>query len=194
MSDTNKITGLLQAVQSGNEAARDDLIQAVYGHLRRLARSRMSQERPGHTLEPTALVHEAYLRLEKHLGDGWEGRAHFFSAVAESMRRILIDYARRRNSEKRGGGESPLPLLDLDVATERSGSWDDLDEALDDLEQRDSRGCTVVKLRYFAGLSVEEIAASLEVSPRTVKTDWALCRSWLRRRLSPDAPSTEEGP
>lgn len=172
----------------GGEAAAD-LLPLVYEELRKLARARMARERPGQTLQPTALVHEAYLRLS---GDGdapWASRAQFFAAAAEAMRRILIEKARRSRRRKRGGGRRRVTLdeglLQAEPAPEEILA---LDQAIDRLEARDAAMARVVKLRYFAGLTVEETALALETSPRTVKRLWTAGRAWLHRELTRPAP------
>ena len=194
----NDVTILLRMASDGDSQAAADLLPLVYEELRRLARSKMSRERDagaGQTLQPTALVHEAYMRL---LGpDGaqlrWEGRAHFFGAAARAMRRILVERARSRGRVKRGGGNARVALADDALAVEPPG--DDLlalDEALERLEQRDRRKAEVVMLRFFAGLTIEEIAAALSVSPATVKNDWTFARAWLHRELAKDGETTGE--
>lgn len=169
---------------TGGEAAAD-LLPLVYEELRKLARARMARERPGQTLQPTALVHEAYLRLS---GDGdapWASRAQFFAAAAEAMRRILIEKARRSRRRKRGGGRRRVTLdeglLQAEPAPEEILA---LDQAIDRLEARDAAMARVVKLRYFAGLTVEETALAIETSPRTVKRLWTAGRAWLHRELT----------
>ncbi|TWT39508.1 ECF-type sigma factor [Blastopirellula retiformator] len=174
-----------QAFQSGDPAAADRLFPLVYDELRRLASSHLDREKPGHTLQPTALVHEAYLRL---LGGEepptWNSRGHFFSAAAVAIRRILIDHARRKQSQKRGG-EMERQALD-DVVAALPEPREDLlalDEALDRLKQIDARAAQVVELLYFAGLTLSEAAAVMETSPRTTRRLWAYARAWLRREL-----------
>ena len=170
----NPLTELLAAVSNGDPAAQGELWSVIYGELRRVAQQQMAGEAPGHTLQPTALVHEAYFRL---FGDNkvqWANRRHFFSAAAEAMRRIRVDDARRRGRLKRGGGERPGAMLDAPPVFDQDPTeMLVVDEALSGLEQTDTRKAQVVKLRYFAGLTVDECAAALEVSPRTVVKDWA---------------------
>ncbi|MBL8879325.1 MAG: sigma-70 family RNA polymerase sigma factor [Phycisphaerales bacterium] len=176
------VTRLLAAAAAGDHAAPEQLLPLVYGELIRIARSRMTGERAGHTLQPTALVHEAYLRIvgvDNTLID-WRNRAHFYHVAAEAMRRILVDHARRRLRVKRGGGRQPAALDTLDVPADAES--DDilaLDEAICRLEERDPRAAQVVRLRYYAGLSVEDTAAALDLSPRTVKREWSFARAWL---------------
>ncbi|GJQ30081.1 MAG: extracytoplasmic sigma factor ECF [Phycisphaerae bacterium] len=180
-----QVTLLLEAVSAGDSKASAELLPLVYEHLRRLARSRLAGEAPGQTLQPTALVHEAYLKL---VGDGdvrWNNRGHFFAAAALAMRRILVDRARARGRVKHGGGRRREDMHEADVADE-SGSTDlvALDDALRDLETKDRRRYDVVMLRYFAGLSIEETARALDVAPSTVKADWAVARARLFRVMA----------
>jgi RNA polymerase sigma factor (TIGR02999 family) len=180
------VTELLQRWQRGDAAAADALIPRVYADLRRLAASRLRGERSGHTLQPTALVHEAWLRLESQHGSGWENREQFFAIAAQAMRRILVDYARRRLAAKRGAGAAALDVDDLadglaaPVADERLVA---LDQALHELAKLDERQARIVELRFFAGLSVEETAQVLRVSETTVKREWATARAWLFREI-----------
>lgn len=163
--------------------ADDELLAATYHELRRIARQRLASG-PGASLVPTELVHEAYLRLNVGEQTPWESRAHFFSAAAESMRRILIDRARAKSTLKRGEGRDNVALLEDDqISDEQPEELLELDVALAELEVHDSRLALMVKLRYFAGLSVPETAATLEVAERTIFRDWALAKSWLRMRI-----------
>jgi len=156
----------------------------LYPELKRMARAQLHREREGHALQPTALVHEAYLRLVGHTRQTWGNRAHFFAAAANTMRRILIEEARARNAQKRKGATTAIPLDDGVMLTyAQSEELLDLDQALTELEQLSSRQARVVELRYFAGLSVPEIATALGVNPRSVDRDWAAARAWLRNRL-----------
>jgi RNA polymerase sigma factor (TIGR02999 family) len=179
MSD---VTQILHAIEAGDPKAAAELLPLVYDELRKLAAARLAEEKPGQTLQATALVHEAYVRLVG--GDqpqNWRGRGHFFAAAAEAMRRILIDHARHKQTLKAGGGRRRLDLDDIDPAL---GEGDDrllvLDEALRQLEAEDPRKAELVKLRFFAGLTAEEAAAVLGVSTSTAEKDWAYARSWLR--------------
>jgi RNA polymerase sigma factor (TIGR02999 family) len=172
-------------MREGRREAFDEMLPLVYAELRRLAQSRIARERPGRTLQATGLVHEAYLRLVGDESLAWENRGHFFAAAAEAMRRILIERARRRNSLKRGGGNTPLPFDDellLDSAPDASLLA--LHEALEQLEATDPERGQVVKLRYFAGLSVDETARALDVSPRSVNRLWSSARAWLHREIA----------
>src|SRR5262249_23376697 len=182
MSD---VTRLLDAAAAGDGRAAADLLPAVYAELRKLAAARLADERPGQTLQPTALVHEAYLRL---VGDGqardWNGRGHFLAPAAEAMRRIRVDSARRKKAEKHGGRWARQELIDADLAVDTSG--DDLfavDEALSRLAAVDPRAARLVEVRFFLGLTLEEAAAHLGLQERTAYRDWAYARAWLRQAL-----------
>lgn len=180
-----RVTRLLAGIAGGDRHATEELLPLVYAELRRLARVKMARERPGQTLTPTALVHEAYLRLVGDDESGWENRRHFLAAAAEAMRRILIERARSRGAEKRGG-DRRRTSLDEAVALADGPSPDllALDAALTRLEARDSRMSDVVELRYFAGLTVEETASALDTSPRTVDRLWKGAKAWLYREMS----------
>ena len=179
----NEVTRVLSAIEAGDPQAAEQLLPLVYDELRRLAARRLAGEGPGHTLQPTALVHEAYLKLVgADPQQPWNGRGHFFAAAAEAMRRILIDRARHKQTRKAGGGRRRLDLDDLEPARE-AGDGDRLlalDEALRRLEAEDPRKAELVKLRFFAGLGAEQAAAALGVSLSTAEKDWAYARSWLR--------------
>jgi len=178
-----QITLLLQQAELGSKLA-DELLPLIYDELRKLARSRMARERPGQTLQATALVHEAYLRL---LGDdvSWDSRGHFFAAAAEAMRRILVEQARRKARIRHGGELQRVTDAPEEFAIEAEGSADmlDLDEALSRLEDLDATMANVVKLRYFAGLNVDEAARALVISPRAVNRHWTAARAWLSNEL-----------
>jgi RNA polymerase sigma-70 factor, ECF subfamily len=179
-----EVTRLLLAWNDGDEAALEKLIPLVHGELHRLARLYMRRERPGHTLQTTALVNEAYLRLIDAGQRRWQNRAHFFAISARLMRRILVDFARARGNLKRGGGAGRVSLDSaVVVAPEQGSDLVALDEALERLAGLNPRQGRVVELRYFGGLSEEEIAEVLKVSPRTVRSDWSLARAWLYREL-----------
>jgi len=180
------VTRILNAIERGDAKATDTLLPLVYEELRLLAARKLSHESPGQTLQATALVHEAYLRLVGEQNQNWTGHAHFFRAAAEAMRRILIDSARRRKSEKRGGNRQRVDLEE--AATEgREACWPDdliaLDEALAKLAEGDPAQAEVVKLRYFAGLTVEQTAEILGISATTAKLHWAYARAWLLREI-----------
>jgi RNA polymerase sigma factor (TIGR02999 family) len=182
MAEDN-VTQFLRAVNSGSNEAYGDLLQLVYAELRSLAGALMRRERGYRTLQPTALVHEAYLRLALP-EPRWESRAHFFGAAAQAMRRILVEHARRRLSHKRGGGLKRITFQDLDVrAEDLQFDLIALNEALTALGEVDQRLVRVVELRYFAGCSLEETAELLDLAPATVKRDWAYARAWLLERL-----------
>jgi RNA polymerase sigma factor (TIGR02999 family) len=183
-SPANQLTELLQSWSKGDEGAIEKLMPLVYGELHRLARRYMADERPGHTLQTTALVHEAYLRLVDTAHANWDGRAHFFAVCARVMRRILVDWARSRQAEKRGGAVPSLELHEAVAVSGRSGT--DLvaiDDALTALTAVDQRKGQIVELRFFGGLSVKETADVLKVSEETVQRDWKLAKSWLRHEL-----------
>ena len=178
------ITQMLRAWGDGDLEARDKLMPLVYKELRKAAHHYMARERRGHTLQTTALVNEVYVRLAKAREMRWQDRAHFFAASAQMMRRILTDYARSRQYAKRGGGAQPVSLDQAPMVP--SGPPSDvlaLDDALNCLAAQDERKCRVVELRYFGGLSVEETAEVLKVSPETVMRDWKLAKAWLLREL-----------
>jgi len=179
------VTALLDAAGSGDRAALDRLYGHVYDELRRLAESRLRQERSGHTLQPTALVNEAYLRLIELDRMQWQDRAHFFAMAARTMRRILVDHGCARDTDKRGGGVRKVPLeLAMDVAETLEQHLVELDDALRRLEVIHPRKTQVVELRFFTGLSLEETAAALHVSVDTVKRDWRFAKLWLLRDLA----------
>lgn len=179
------ITQALVALAHGDTGAHDRLFPLVYDALRDLARRELRRERPDHTLSATALVHEAYLKLVQLERIDWKGRAHFFGVCAPVMRQVLISHARSRNAVKRGAGAVKLPLTDaLAVAEERPDELVALDEALTRLEALSQRQARVVEARFFAGMSVEETAAVLDISPATVKREWTAARAWLNRELA----------
>jgi RNA polymerase sigma factor (TIGR02999 family) len=180
------VTQILSRIESGDPTASEQLLPLVYEELRRLAAQRLAQEKPGQTLQATAIVHEAYLRLvDGEKAQHWNSRGHFFGAAAEAMRRILVDQARHKRSQRRGGNyhrieltavEPTLPVTQLDALA--------LDEALHQLAARDPRAAELVKLRFFAGLTVPEAAKALAVSVSTAENDWAYAKSWLKLQLS----------
>ncbi|HZM92125.1 MAG TPA: sigma-70 family RNA polymerase sigma factor [Vicinamibacterales bacterium] len=184
MPSTPDITALLLAWQAGDQTALDKLLPAVQPELRRIARRHMAGERPGHVLQPTALVNEAYLRLTSAKEVQWQGRAHFFAVAAQVMRRTLVDYARERARVKRGGGAFRISLSDADhLAILQRTDLVALDDALNALEKFDRRKSKVIELRFFGGLSLQETADVLQVSVGTVRRDWSLARAWLYREL-----------
>lgn len=185
-SPSSDITILLSKLTRGNQEAAEKLIPLVYDELKRFARSYMRRERPDHTLQATALVHEAYLKLVKQQAVDWQSRAHFFGIAAQLMRRILIDHARGHLREKRGGANEVLPLDEaLVFSPERSEEFVQLNEALERLSKLDARQSRIVELRYFGGLSVDETAEFLGISPKTVKRDWSVAKAWLHAELRP---------
>lgn len=178
-------TRLLKAMHAGDHAAAEKLLPLVYAELHRVANAYMRRERPDHTLQPTALINEAYLRLIQEDVD-WNSREHFVGFAAHVMRRVLVDYARAHNAEQRGGKLEHVELQDqFAISPERMEQVSLLDEALDRLEKQNPRQAKVVELRYFGGLSVEQIGAALGIAPRSVKRDWALARIWLFEELKP---------
>lgn len=179
------ITRLLVAWGQGDQTALERLMPLVYDELRRLAKRHMNRQPPGHTLQTTALVNEAYLRLIDANQVRWQNRAHFFAVSAQLMRRILVDFARSRKSLKRGAEARQVTLDDsLEVSPERGADLVALDDALNTLAAMNPRQSQIVELRYFGGLSEEEIAEALKISTRTVRRDWSLARAWLYRELS----------
>jgi RNA polymerase sigma factor (TIGR02999 family) len=180
------LTGLLQAWRKSSAVARDELLERVYAHLKRIAGAQLRGERHGHTLQPTALVHEAYLRLVNQARVDWRDRAHFFGLVAATMRRVLIDHARRRGSRKRQHGEE-IPNLTIAGTAAPEIDLLDLDRALERLAVESARAAQVVEMRYFAGLEIDEVADCLGISPATVKRDWEFARTWMRVELSEEA-------
>jgi RNA polymerase sigma-70 factor (ECF subfamily) len=181
---SGEVTRLLVNWSQGDLRAREALLPLVYGELRRLAASYLRREREDHTLQPTALVHEAYLRLVEERRVNWQGRSHFFGVAATLMRRILVDHARARLSGKRGGGMPRVPLTDtVMMSRERPDELLALDQGLTRLALVDPQQGRIVELRAFAGLSVEETSQALGISPATVKRDWAVARAWLSREI-----------
>ena len=186
MSD---ITQVLKAVSKGQSGASEELLPLVYDELRRLAAARMAKEAAGQTLQPTALVHEAWLRLVGHQDRKWEGRAHFFAAAAEAMRRILIDQARRKRAVRHGGDQQRVDIQDTDLAT--PSDEDQLlaiNDALEKLAAQHREEAELVKLRYFVGMTNEEAADALGISLRTAKYYWTHARAWLYREIRPAGP------
>jgi RNA polymerase sigma factor (TIGR02999 family) len=192
----NDVTQILSAIECGNPRAAEQLLPLVYDELRRLAAQRMACEPPGLTLQATALVHEAYLRLvDTEKVQSWDSRGHFFAAAAEAMRRILVEAARRRKRQKRGGGRARAELLEADLAVDDPP--DEvlaIDEALARLAAEDPRAAELVKLRYFAGLSIEDAAQALELSRATAYRHWVYARAWVRCEVlgEPDQAEADE--
>jgi RNA polymerase sigma factor (TIGR02999 family) len=192
-----EVTRLLSRLEDGDKVAAEELLPLIYDELRRLAASKLDRERPGQTLQPTALVHEAYLRLVKGTNrrqldadlhepaKHFDSRGHFFAAAAEAMRRILVDAARRKNRLKRGGDLARVPLESVEIALpEVSEDLELLDAALEKLAQKDPRKAELIKLRYFAGLTQEQAAAALGIGVSTADRDWAYARAWLFREMT----------
>lgn len=180
------VTELLLEFSKGNESAVNDIFPLIYDELKKLANNYLRNERGNHTLQPTALVHEAYLKLVDHTRINWQNRAHFLGMAATLMRQILIDHARRHRADKRGGADENLPLADelVIVAGEKSMDLIRLDEALRELAKFDSFKSRLVELRYFGGLSVEETAEVLQVSEITIKRHWRMAKAWLAEAIS----------
>jgi RNA polymerase sigma factor (TIGR02999 family) len=189
----NDVTRILSAIERGDSAAAERLLPLVYEELRRLAAQRLAHEKPGQTFQPTALVHEAYLRLVDVDGQPrFDGRGHFFAAAAEAMRRILIDNARHKKTLKAGGDRQRLDLADMELAAAAPDiDLLALDDALDKLQRKDRRKAELVKLRFFAGMSIEEAAAALGISPSTADNDWAYARAWLRLEMDGDSRGSQ---
>jgi RNA polymerase sigma factor (TIGR02999 family) len=191
VSAVSEVTRILTAIEQGDPQAASQLLPLVYDELRKLAAHRLAQQTPGQTLQPTALVHEAYLRLvDEPSGHDWDSRGHFFAAAAEAMRRILVDNARRKGRQKHGGDLVRHDLDDAEAVTEPEVREDllALDEALTKLAGVDAQAAQLVQLRYFAGLSIPDAAKALGVSPRTADRLWAFARVWLLREVGGDVP------
>ncbi len=183
-----QITKLLDNWHQGDQKARDELIPLVYEELRRMARQRLWRQRPDHTLQSAALVNEAYLRLVQQKSPQWQNRAHFFGVAAQMMRNILVDYARNRLAAKRGGGAQRVSLeTEFGLARQPEIDLLALDEGLQKLARLDAQQSRLVELRYFGGLSIEETAEVMGISPATVKREWATARAWLKRELKRSA-------
>ncbi len=185
-SEGLEVTVLLDRVAAGDQQSTDRLLEAVYDQLRRIAQQRMNDEKRGHTLQATALVHEAYLRLVRNKELKWSSRAQFYVAAAQAMQRILVEHARKKNRLKRGGDRRPVASNVLDLA--RDENLEDvvaLNEAINQLEGEDPRAALVTRLRFYAGLTVEETAKATKLSERTVMREWAYARAWLFEALGP---------
>ncbi|MGC2401906.1 MAG: sigma-70 family RNA polymerase sigma factor [Acidobacteriaceae bacterium] len=193
-NDSGQVTQLLKAMQAGDSQAAQDLLPLVYSELHRLAKAYMRRERPDHTLQATALINEAYLRLAGEEID-WKNRAHFIGLSAQVMRRVLVDYARAHNAEHRGGALQRVEMEEeLAIAPEKLEQVQQIDDLLKKLETVNPRQARVVELRYFGGLTFEEISVLLQLTSRTVKSDWALARIWLFDQLQPGAKPPREEP
>ncbi|HSJ12992.1 MAG TPA: ECF-type sigma factor [Longimicrobiales bacterium] len=183
------VTTALRTVESSGGATLEQLVGLLYDELKEMARRQLAHEAAGHTLQPTALVHEAYLKLVDSTQFGARERAYFFAAAARAMRQVLIEHARRRAAAKRGGGQAPITLESEQAGVDAFAvELLDLDRALEELAALRPRHARVIECRYFGGMSVEETAAVLDVSARTVKADWAFARAWLHQRLNPPGP------
>ncbi|HEY6341669.1 MAG TPA: sigma-70 family RNA polymerase sigma factor [Bryobacteraceae bacterium] len=182
----DNVTLLLAQLREGNREAASQLIPLIYNEMRRMAGAYMQRERPGHTLQATALVHEAYMRLAGGQPGPWQNRAHFFAVAAHVMRQVLVDHARRRHSGKRGGGNAQKVDIDAEVLIGAENTEDviALDEALDRLAKLDPRQSRLVELRFFAGLDVEQLAEVMDVSPTTIKREWRSAKAWLHGELT----------
>ena len=193
-TEVGNVTRLLSAAAAGKRQAARDLLPLVYRSLRQLAEQQMRQERGAHTLQATALVHEAYLRLVGDQDMGWDSRAHFYGAAAEAMRRILIEHARRVGAQKRGGGWKREILSVADLSSDESiGHALDIDAAIEALKAHDPRAASIAQLRFYTGLSVDETAAALDISPSTVDREWRYGRDWLLRYLRQADGNSDEG-
>lgn len=180
-----EITQLLMNWSQGDKAALDQLVPLVYPELRRLAKRHMRREAPGHTLETSALINEAYLKLVDQQNVEWQNRAHFFAVAAQVMRHILVDHARTRNYAKRGGGATKLPLDEATALTaQRAAELIALDDALKDLSALDPRRSQIIELRFFGGLSMEETAEVMNISPSTVQREWRAAKAWLHHTMT----------
>jgi RNA polymerase sigma factor (TIGR02999 family) len=177
------LTALLRDASEGDQNALDRLMPLVYGELRKIAASYLRQERKDHTLQPTALVHEAYLRLTHQRDMAWQNRAHFFGIAAQMMRRILVDHARKRQAAKRDASAWKVATAEVDDGAESAPELLALDRALEELEKIDPQQAKIVELRFFGGLTVEETAEVAGISPRTVKREWRTAKAWLRREI-----------
>ena len=194
MDAMTDVSGMLEAIHNGDEQAAEKLLPLVYDELRRLAKSKMAHERDGHSLQPTALVHEAYMRLvgSKEF-QNWNSKGHFFAAASEAMRRILIEHARRRQTLRRGGDRVRVDIEKIDLGDPNDCQFlIDLDRSLDQLEKEKPEIGQVVRLRFFGGLSIDEAANAMQLSIRTVNRHWAFAKSWLYKELSGDRKSCSE--
>jgi RNA polymerase sigma factor (TIGR02999 family) len=183
----DEVTGLLRAWRGGDAAAGEELLQRIYSELKKIAASQLRQERAGHTLQSTDLVHEAYVRLLRQQGVDWRDRAHFFGLAATMMRRVLVDHARARNAKKRARDDGDAPVT-IQSRHGTEAELLDLDRSLTLFAERYPRQARVVEMRYFVDMEVEEIASCLDISPATVKRDWQFARAWLRAQLAGSSP------
>lgn len=190
---SNEVTQILLDWSNGDKAALDKLVPVVYSEMRRLANRYMRRERPGQTLQTTALVHEAYVRLIDYKNMRWQDRAHFYAVAAQVMRRILVDRARARNAAKRGDAARKVSLAEAEgISSQPAADILDLDHALKELEELDPRKSQIIELRFFGGLNIEETAEALGISPTTVQREWRSARAWLYRAIAEkDAPDEQ---
>lgn len=194
-ADSQNVTQLLQDWSRGNQEVLEELLPLIYNELRHLAHNFLYRERPGHTLQTTALVHEAYVKLIDQRHVRWQNRAHFFAIAAQAMRRILIDSARRHAAVKRGGAGEKVSLSEVaSISLEPNNNLLALDEALNALAEIDPQQSRIVELRYFGGLTIEETAEVVELSPATVKREWAMARAWLYDAITGGAPNADSRP
>lgn len=192
--DAISATQLLQRVEAGQSSALGPLIEVVYHDLHQLASRFLRREIPNHTLQPTALVHEVFLKLIDQRQVSWQGRTHFLAIGAQAMRRILVDHARSRSRSKRGGARQRMELTeDVAISTQRDADVEAVDDALQKLAQLDPRQASIVELRFFGGMTMDEVAQILGVSKRTVEAEWTMIRAWLRRELA-ESDDTTDGP
>lgn len=183
-TNASDVTRILSAIQNGNAQAAKELLPLVYDELRRLAAFKMAREAPGQTLQPTALVHEAWLRLGGHENQAWNGRPHFFGAAAEAMRRILIDNARRKQARRHGGGQQRIDIQEIEIAVDvRDDDLLEVNAALERFAAQDKQKAELVKLRYFTGLTISQAAEMLGVSAPTANRWWAYARAWLHKEI-----------
>jgi RNA polymerase sigma factor (TIGR02999 family) len=183
---SHQVTQLLIQWSEGNEMALEELMPLVYDELRMMARRHMNSQNKGHTFQTTELIHEAYLKLAKNDGQNWDNRAHFFGVASKAMRHILVDYARSKNRDKRGGWQDKITLTeDLNSSGQKPEDILALDEALDKLTELEERKSKVVELKYFGGMTFEEIARILDISKKTAQRDWRFARMWLLREMAP---------
>ncbi len=187
-SSASDVTRLLSAWAKGNDAALEELVPLVYDELRRIARAHWRKQSPGHTLQPTALINEAFVKLIDQREKPFENRAHFFAVASTAMRHVLVNYAKASQAQKRGNGQAGLPLTEVDLAIQKEArDVLALNDALERLQKLDERKSRVVELRYFGGLSIDEIAEALKISAITVSRDWSVARAWLAREIVPDS-------
>ena len=193
--DTENVTQLLGEMKQGSREAESRLLQIVYPELRRIAQLRLRNERQGHTLQPTALANEAYMRLAGQMDKDWQSRSHFYAVAAQLMRRILVDYARHKKAAKRDGNRRQVELTDeIAVTEDRLEEILTINEALGRLAEFDPRCCKVVEMRFFGGMTEDEVAEVLQIAPRTVKRDWTVAKAWLHGELQRSGEVPDDAP